>query len=175
MIVNNATNVAEASQAQMIETQLGLIDKNLGITLSFPKGLIGFEQEQEFILAPMPNKGSHLNAMQDGSNAFLIMQSMQTPKLCFIVLPYELPISLENQKTDDLITVEDILPYVERYGLEGESIGIFLIVSFESKLPKEAGHNITVNMKAPVIVDINSGNAWQVILQGNQSLSYRLA
>lgn len=172
MVLKTASGVVDISNEKIIETQLGPINQSEGIVLTFTHGLVGFENEKEFILAQMPQQSSAIKEIHEKNDiSFLLMQSLQSPKLCFIVLPYEFPQDVQNKR---LIQKSDVNFFLQKYELPEDSLGLFIIISFDSKLLKSEGYRITANMKAPIIVDLNSGNAWQVILPGDLPLNYEL-
>jgi flagellar assembly factor FliW len=121
---------------------------------SFPWGLPGFEEHRSFIFLTMP-----------GSEPLLFMQSMTTRNLCFVLLPIRVvdpayDIHLTPEETALLQLRPDEVPRI------GENILCAVMVCSES------GATPTVNLMAPVIVNLKAKTGLQAI-QGGSGYSHR--
>lgn len=109
----------------------------------FAQGIPAFEDEHEFVLIPY-----------DAESPYLFLQSCQTPDLAFLMtMPfiffpdYSFEIDDENQQKLGLTSLEDMLVYV-------------LIT-----IPNGSVPDMTVNLMAPVIINKNTMQAKQVVLE----------
>lgn len=121
----------------------GEIDYSPENVLRFPKGLFAFEDEQEFLLLPF--SGS------DGS--LLCLQSMTTPQLAFVMMN---PFSLDGSYAPVLQPEE-----LEELGVK-DSTELCYYVLCAVKNPVSTS---TVNMKCPVVINDESRQCMQVILE----------
>ncbi|MDZ7672940.1 MAG: flagellar assembly protein FliW [Halanaerobiales bacterium] len=119
------------------------IDKNK--IIQFPEGIPGFKEEDEFVLLPL-----------DEDSLFVIMQSIKTPELAFITLEprniikdYEFIIS---EKTENLLEIDSI-----------KDIILLNIVTIKEKV-----EDMTINLAAPLVININKNLGKQVILDDNK-------
>ncbi len=120
--------------------------------IKFPEGVPGFKEEDEFVLLPL-----------DEDSLFVIMQSIKTPELAFITLEprnlikdYEFIIS---EKTENLLKIDSI-----------KDIILLNIVTIKEKL-----ENMTINLAAPLVININKNLGKQVILDDNKyPVKYKL-
>ncbi|MGM0446586.1 MAG: flagellar assembly protein FliW [Bacillota bacterium] len=113
--------------------------------INFPEGVPGFKNEDEFVLLPL-----------DADSLFVIMQSIKTPELAFITLEpkniikdYEFIIS---EKTEKLLKIESI-----------KDIILLNIVTIKEKV-----EDMTINLAAPLVININKNLGKQVILDDNK-------
>ncbi|MBI4398135.1 MAG: flagellar assembly protein FliW [Candidatus Omnitrophica bacterium] len=119
-------------------------------TLSFPQGIIGFENFREWVLI-------------DRGNAFLWLQSLTNPDLCFL--------SMEPQQVAPAYQPE--LSAQDKKVLETEdSKGL----TFLSLITVDVSHeNIFVNLKSPIAINFRKKVGMQVILEnGEYSMRYPL-
>lgn len=109
--------------------------------LTFVKGIPGFPDEKKFTLLPLPEQ-----------TAISVMQSIETTALAFVVAdpysffsPYDFSL---DENTVDLLDIS---------GAEDVSALVILTVHdpFETS---------TANLQAPIIINVKTNNAKQVIL-----------
>ena len=137
-----ATN--EGAEPISIRTRFGemLVDPNA--TLRLPRGLFGFSHLRTFALAALP---------EERYGRFRVLQSLEAPDLSFIVLPYA--------PSDALVATEDIEEACGTLGVApGEGV-VLLVVSI-----RKSGEavEVSVNLRAPIVVDLASRTAWQYVL-----------
>lgn len=129
-----------------VETrQFGAVEYDQAAVLRFPAGLPAFEQERRFVLLENPV-----------IEPLLLLQSLDTPALSLPALPvleldptYELAVAAED--------LEDLGLAGERQPVIGREVAAYVIVS--------AG--ATVNLLAPVLVNLATGEGRQVIQAGS--------
>lgn len=109
--------------------------------LTFEKGIPGFPDETKFTLLPLPDQ-----------TAISVMQSVETPALAFVVAdpysffsPYDFTL---DENTVDLLDINS-----------AEDVSALVILTVHD--PFEAS---TANLQAPVIINIKTNKAKQVIL-----------
>lgn len=118
------------------------IDRDKLIT--FDTGLPGFEAETQFVLLDFP-----------GNELLQIMQSTQTPNLAFIVTnphyffeDYAISLNEHIQKKLDIKSKEDVV--------------ILTILTIRDPFPAS-----TINLKAPLVINILTRRAKQYIVDDN--------
>ena len=125
-----------------IETRdFGKIDVNEDDIIKFPEGIPGFLEEKKFVLLPVAE-----------DSPFVILQSITTANLAFITIEpvdiiadYEFEIS---DKVEKLLKIEQI-----------EDLLIFNIATIRDSIK-----NMTVNLAAPVVINIKKRLGKQIIL-----------
>lgn len=145
-----ANKTMSDNTAIKIENQLGSFEFTPEQALSFPNGLIGFAGLESFALANLPG---------DESDQFKVLQCLEIPELSFIVLPYAAEGSLLADK--------DITEVTEKFQIKKEDLALLFIITIRS-----TGENmkVTMNLRAPVVVDTKSRTGRQYILS-DQSYS----
>ena len=107
-------------------------------------GLLGFAEYRHFGLAEMP---------QPELADFRLLQSLQDEKLSFIVTP----IKIDSGE----VAREDLEDAALSVGIPVDSAAFVLIVTIR---PMPEGSNVTVNLRAPVVIDVNRAIARQVVM-----------
>lgn len=121
-----------------------------GVRLLMPQGIIGFAHLKHYLLKSIPN--------DDKPNVFWMLTSHECPTIRFILLSYE---AIQNKVN---IVMDDIFAVADRYDVQthGDQLDLFFVVKIDKSDPEV--QRITVNLRAPVVVDITGSQAWQVIL-----------
>ncbi len=123
----------------------GDIEIQLDQIWNFPKGIPGFEDEIQFTLLPI-----------EGNDTFQVLQSTQTPTTAFIVAnPYTL---IDDYSFD----VDE--PTVNLLSIESEK-DVFVLSVISLKEPFESS---TINLQAPLIFQVTTKKARQMILNDNK-------
>jgi len=111
----------------------------------FENGLPGFESAKEFVLLPFAD-----------DSPFIIMQSLSNQELAFItvepgnlIADYEFEISDQKEKELEIKSIEDIL--------------VLNIITLKDKLEE-----ITANLSAPIIINLNKKLGGQIILDNHK-------
>ncbi len=114
--------------------------------LHFARGIFAFEDEHEFLLLPFA----------DSDGALLCLQSLQTPSLAFVLMN---PFSLKP----------DYAPVLQPEELKGLGVEDSRELCFYTMcVVKSPVAESTLNLKCPVAVNDETGQAMQVILEGNE-------
>lgn len=121
----------------------GEVEYEEGDVLRFPAGIIGFEEEQAFLLLPFEGSGGGM----------LCLQSVKTPALAFVVLD---PFMLKPDYTPELEPAE-----LRQFGVtEAGALGFYVLCAV--KKPVSAS---TVNLKCPLVIHLETREARQVIME----------
>ena len=111
--------------------------------IHFASGLIGFEEEQEFLLMPFDGSGGGM----------LCLQSVKTPALAFVVLD---PFTLKPDYDPVLETGE-----LRQLGVsEVGDLGFYVLCAVKN--PVSAS---TVNLKCPLVIHPETRQARQIIME----------
>ena len=120
----------------------GEIEYEGGDAISFPAGLFGFEEEQEFLLLPF----------EGSAGSLLCFQSTHTPALAFVAMD---PFSLLPDYTPILQPQE-----LKELGVtDSQELGFYVLC-----VVKKPVSDSTVNLKCPVAIHPETRVARQVIL-----------
>lgn len=130
-------------------TVLGEIEYDLKSIISFEEGLIGLEDKKKFILLEKDDfkPFSYLQSVDDGSLSLIVINPLLIRK------NYIFKVHEDDFKTIDVEDVDDF--------------SLYSIVVFSEDIK-----NMTVNLKAPILINIHSKKARQVILIND---NYRVA
>jgi len=145
--IEDTASVAEPKSI-MIETRYGTYEVDRDKIVSFPKGLIGFSELQEYAILNLPH---------DGTERFKLLQSADNPGIGF----YVVPVGLENSGFD----LEDIERAAGQYEFAVEDLAILLIVT--ARKAKDSVE-LTANVRAPVLVDTERCVAYQHVLSDDK-------
>ncbi len=123
--------------------QFGELDYAEASTLTFPRGIPGFEECRHFVLLDEPSLAPLVH-----------MQSLETPELCFLALPvraldesYETALSPEDRETAGLSELDE--PGRATLDLA------LLSVATDGRL--------TANLLAPVVINLATRTAVQAV------------
>ena len=141
---NAAINATPPAAPFAVQTRFGEMTVDPDTVLRLPRGLMGFSSLRDFALANLP---------QERYGRFKVLQSLESPELSFIVLPYE--------TTDALITESDLDAGMTELGIAREDSAALLIVSIRKTGEKAI---VSVNLRAPIVVDLKRRLAWQHVL-----------
>ena len=136
-------------ESAVIENRFGTLRFEPEQMLMLPQGLIGFGQHRRFALGNLPGDGA--------SNTFRLLQSLDEATLSFIVRP--------TTASDALIAAEDVDLLLETFGISREALVLLHIITIR----EEAGRiSMTLNIKAPVIIDATARTAFQHVIPGDK-------
>jgi flagellar assembly factor FliW len=109
--------------------------------ISFAKGVPGFESLKQFILFPL-----------EENNIFSVLHSIEDENVGLVVVsPFEVKKDYEIKLNDNLI---------ERLRIkDATEVSLMNVVTVNSKVEE-----ITVNLKAPIVINIKAGLGEQIIL-----------
>ena len=130
---------------------MGEVEINQSQIIKFEHGLPGFEEEKEFIQLPLSEE-----------SAFQVLQSVRTTDLAFIITsPYTILTDYSFELDESAIQALDIK--------SDKEVAVFVIVSLKDTL-----ENSTVNLKAPIVLNIENQKAKQIILDEDYAIRHQL-
>lgn len=107
----------------------------------FENGLPGFFEEKKFVILPLTE-----------DQVYLILQSVQTPAIAFVITNPFLFFKDYEFKLDDGI--------VEKLGIKDvNDVQVFNILTVQDPFEKT-----TINLQAPIVMNVKNNHAKQVIL-----------
>ncbi|NLK71501.1 MAG: flagellar assembly protein FliW [Clostridiales bacterium] len=110
--------------------------------ITFPKGILGLEEYKKYILFEMP----------DNPKLFLL-QSMDEESICFLLIkPWDFFPDYETEISDEELS--DI--HVNSM----EQLAVFNIINIKEEVSKS-----TANLLAPIIINADTREALQIVLQ----------
>ena len=136
------------ANSAVIETRFGEMEFRLEHAIHMPRGMLGYADFHDFGLANMPDPKL---------DQFKLLQSLSEHELSFIVAPL-------NPETE-AIDPADIRAACEVLSLDPENSIVLLVVS-----TRRIGQatQISVNLRAPIILDPASRTAYQHVLLNNR-------
>ncbi len=140
--------VASTAETVVIETRFGEISFDRDDAIYLPRGLFGYADYHDFGLANLPDPRLE---------QFKLMQSLTEPSLSFIVAP----LNMES----DIIDAADIDAASEMLSIARTDTAVLLIVATR-KVGVET--QVSVNLRAPIIVDTKSQTGWQYVLNNSR-------
>jgi len=129
---------------KLATSRFGCLEIDPARIVSFKSGVPGFEQLKEFILLPQGNSG-----------VYFWLQSVNEPEIAFLA-------------TDPFMFFSDYdfqLPQPDAIELGLEDSAKALILSIIT-IPADKIENATVNLIAPVIINVAAKRGKQVVLEG---------
>lgn len=131
-----------------IESRFGSVEVNTSNALFFPSGLLGLPDNLHFCLTSFPD---------ERMSQFKVLQSLNDHSLSFVVLPVDI--------VNNLIESQDITDACNVLGVEQENLLILLIASVH-RTPDNV--SLTVNVRAPIMVDAEQKLAAQYVFTNNK-------
>ena len=131
-----------------VETRFGVIEFDRQSIITFPKGVPGFKGYQDFGLTNLP---------MAGEANLMLMQSIDPSDLSFVICSYDV--------SAGLIELQDLAQACDHLGIAPQDCAVALIANFH-----RAGENteLSVNLRAPILIDTANCLAWQHILANEQ-------
>lgn len=139
-------------ETSVIESRFGEVIINEDNRIFFPYALPGIPNSFNFCLANLP-RTTHEGIFQK----FKVLQSLDDTTLSFAVLPLD--------KENSFIETQDLLTACEALAIKEENLLVLLIVSVH-RTPDSV--SLSVNTRAPVLVDAENKLAAQFIFMDNK-------
>ena len=134
-----------SGESVTVETRFGPYEFDAASTLYLPQGLLGFGNFHRFGIGNLPDPNLPM---------FKLLQSLENLQLSFIVNPLD-----DDQ---ELIAEADLVAACDATGTAREDAGFMLVVTLRQELN---GLSLSVNLRAPLVVDIQKRMARQIVLQ----------
>jgi flagellar assembly factor FliW len=126
-------------------TNFGVVEYDATTVITFPRGLPGFESEKHFV--PVE---------REGSQPVLFLQSLVTPRLCFITLPLE---SIDPGY--QLRVSEEDLSVIGTVSLQAAKLRCLAVVCTGQGGP-------TANLMGPLIINAETHQGVQAVRDDSQ-------
>jgi len=137
---------------KIITAYMGEVEINPYQIIKFEHGLPGFEDEREFIQLPLSKE-----------SAYQVLQSVKTAGLAFIITSPYMVIADYSFKLDEAVT--------QTLNIKSDNeVAVFVVVTLKDNL-----ENSTVNLKAPIVLNIKTQKAKQIILEEEYAIRHQLA
>lgn len=116
-----------------------------------PEGIIGFSHLRHYDLCPLSD--------EKDQTGFWQLKGKEEQDIRFLLVPAELV------KQHIAIDLEDLKEALGQYGKEAffSQLRIFYITTIKPQ--QENLPEITINVRAPVVIDVDIAQAWQLILK----------
>ncbi|WP_282607960.1 flagellar assembly protein FliW [Pelagibius sp. Alg239-R121] len=131
-----------------VESRFGVFEFDRNLCIRLPKGLLGFSDFSEFGITPIPN---------ETLAPLLLLQSIESADLTFVVRPYDTGTGLIEEK--------DIAEAFDALSIDVGVGSIVLLTTFH-RTPQ--GLQQSVNLRAPLLIDSDSKQAWQYIFRNDR-------
>jgi flagellar assembly factor FliW len=131
-----------------IDTRFGRMEISPSHVIHFVSGLLGFAQAREFVVV-QPGDPKH--------QLFRILQCVNDPTLSFIVFP--------PSPDSGLIDAADIAAAASALGYQRDDLVVLLLVTVRRG---SEGHALTVNLRAPVLIDAGRFRGAQYVLHNER-------
>lgn len=152
VLVETAPSIEPAIAANpdvvTIETRFGDMDFQLKNSIYMPRGMLGYAEHHVFGIANMPDPKLE---------QFKLFQSLEEAALSFIVAPMT--------AGNDTIEAGDMEAACESLTIEPANAVLLLVVSTRRI---GASTQVTVNLRAPIILDGENQHAFQHVLMNNK-------
>lgn len=140
----NTPEIFGDESMMLITTRFGPMEFGRDNAVCMPRGLLGYADRHDYGLAGLP---------QPGLEQFMLLQSLDDADLSFIVTPLN-----RDGKT---MAEGDIESACSTLSLDPGPAAVLLVVS-----TKRLQHltQISVNLRAPIFVDVEAHKGWQHVL-----------
>jgi len=138
----------ELSDAVEIDTRFGRFTYSRAKIITMRQGVLGFSGYREFVLLTLPDPRFA---------QFRLLQCVSEPALSFLVIP--------NQPAHCGIDPADMSEAFTACGVSGADAAFLLIVTIRKS---EGNVGMTVNMRAPIVLDLRRKVAQQYVLANSR-------
>lgn len=151
LVINNNSLI----NTKKLETRFGIIHVDLNKNIFFPHGIIGLEENKNFIITDIPNQKEA---------DFKILQSLDEIDLSFVIMPY----NIETK----WIKIEDINKTASILAIDIEDLLIVFIATINNNKDK---CSITLNIRAPIFINTKYNMAAQYVFsKSDYSIKYEI-
>lgn len=143
----------DVNNIKIANSKFGELKLDITKAINFSAGLLGMEDYKEFCLIDFPNPELE---------QFKILQSIEEDGLSFIILP-----NIEGYQAQSFIDEEDVADICNNFNIPRSNVAILFIASIHHSNAIGAEASVTrlsINTRAPLIVDIATKQAVQFVL-----------
>jgi len=150
------TKDKKPSKLIKVESRFGELAVDPGTEIFFKHGILGIPNAVSFYLTTLPGAKN---------DQFMLLQCKEDNDLSFIVVP--------SQYDNQLIKASDLDDACKVLDYETENLIVLFIVTVHDTAKERY---LSINAKAPVLVDANSKTASQYVLQnGDYQIQHRIS
>jgi flagellar assembly factor FliW len=128
----------------VMATRFGEITVDPAHAIEMPRGLLGFADHRQYVLAPLPDPRFA---------QFKLLQSLSDPEVSFLVLPID--------PATGVLEAVDCDAACSALTIPAEDVVILVIVTIR-RIAAEA--RVSVNLRAPIFVDVGRRRGWQFVM-----------
>ena len=140
---------AGAAEPLQVSTRFGVYEVDADKLLRMERGLLGFPQSASYALLDLPG---------EQGQAFRLLQNVDDASIGFVVLPLGGDLAKDAEA--------DLQAICEQRHMRREDAVFLLIATLRPKA--EGGLDITVNRRAPVLIDTQRMTGRQVVLNDSR-------
>lgn len=144
----NSSSMTGDKDLVTVESRFGVFEFDRNLCIRMPKGLLGFNDFHEFGITQIPN---------EKLAPLLLLQSIESAELTFVVRPLE--------TVAELLDEADIAEAFDTLSID-RSVGIVVLLTTFHRTPE--GLKQSVNLRAPLLIDSDSKQAWQYIFRSDR-------
>ncbi|MFH1806012.1 MAG: flagellar assembly protein FliW [Pseudomonadota bacterium] len=144
MTETTGSQPADAPTSVSIKTLFGQREFQWDKAIYMPTGLTGFENHNVFALANFPG---------DTTGCFKLLQSLTEPELAFVVAPYN--------AASGVIKESHVTQMLSSVAIAPDDAAILFIVTLYKDENNGEALRMSVNLRAPIIIDTERQVAWQ--------------
>lgn len=155
-IIPSLADTKDKSSLVTINSRFGKIEVDTSAKVSFKHGILGIPSAVSFCLTKLPNISS---------NQFKLFQCLEDEELSFIVVP--------SQYDNQLIEKQDLDEACKVLDINTNNLVLLFIVTINDN---GKNREISINAKAPVLIDAISRQATQYVLQNpSYSIQHKIS
>ncbi|MFT5438172.1 MAG: flagellar assembly factor FliW [Alphaproteobacteria bacterium] len=140
----NVPEIFGDESMMVITTRFGPMEFGRDNAVCMPRGLLGYADRHDYGLVGL---------LQPGLEQFMLLQSLDDADLSFIVTPLN--------RDGETMAEEDIEGACNTLSLDAGTAAVLLVVS-TTRLQNLT--QVSVNLRAPIIVDVEAHKGWQHVL-----------
>ncbi len=144
-----SNKISQMNSTRTINNKFGTFEIDASQSILFPYGILGMPAQKHFCILPC-----HIEKFSQ----FVLMQSAMDDNLVFMALPIDI-------NSPIIIKQEDLVNAGNSIGVEAQNMAVLLIAATKET---ESGRRITVNAKAPIIVDSVNRFATQIVMHDTE-------
>ncbi len=148
-LTKNYVNSTE--HIKKVNTKFGILDIDVNNSFNFIDSPLGINNAYKFCL---------INVTKEDQPSFKLFQCVENNKIGFIVLASNQSISyIKNEQIENICS---------NLNIERENLKILLIINPNNSNNKNI--NPTINLKAPIVLDLKTRNAFQYVIDNDNYL-----
>lgn len=132
-------------KTKTIQSRFGELEINPSLAIAFKHGILGIPGSIHFCLTDLPDQDTE---------QFKLLQCVEDESLCFITVP--------SQYDNQLLEPKDLDEACKLLDIDAENLLVMFIVTVHVE---EDARHLSVNAKAPILIDAISKHGTQYVFQ----------